>query len=48
MNNDLISRKDLIEILEPFLDEHCSEYIKKMVIAKIKCMPAAERNEDGA
>ena len=45
MNNDLISRKELIEILEPFLDEHCSEYIKEMVIAKIKFMMPIEMPE---
>lgn len=39
--NDLISRKALIETLEPFLEEHCSEYIKEMVIGKIKYMPVA-------
>lgn len=47
MNNDLISRKALIETLEPFLDTICSEYTKEMVIAKIKYMPAVERDEDG-
>lgn len=29
----LIDRKSLIDTLEPFLEEHCSEYIKEMVIA---------------
>ena len=37
---ELIDRKDLIETLEPFLEEHCSAYIKAMVLAKIRCVPA--------
>jgi hypothetical protein len=41
--SDLISRKALIETLEPFLEEHCSAYIKVMVLAKIRNMPAAGR-----
>ena len=43
MNNDLISRKDLIETLEPFLDYFCSEYAKDMILAKIRFMPAIEQ-----
>ena len=43
--NDLISRKALIEILEPFLDYYCSEYTKVMVLAKIKNMPAEGKDD---
>lgn len=37
--SDLISRKDLVETLEPFLEEHCSKYVTEMVIAKIEYVP---------
>ena len=38
--SDLIDRKALIEALEPFLKSVCSEYIKDMILAKVRYMPA--------
>ena len=43
--SDLINREDLIETLEPFLEEHCSAYIKAMVLAKIRNMPAEGKDD---
>ena len=43
---DLINRKELIETLEPFLDAFCSKYIKDMILAKIRYMPAVDQERE--
>jgi len=41
MNNDLISRKALIEVLQPMLEAECTSYIAGMILGKIKYFPTA-------
>ena len=41
MSNDLISRKELIEVLQPMLEAECTSYIAGMIIGKIKYFPTA-------
>lgn len=41
----MIDKEKLIEVMEPFLEEHCTEYVKEMVLWKIKNFP--EGDADG-
>jgi len=45
MKKEYVEKQELINILEPFIKDKCSEYVKEMIIAKIKFIPGLTEEE---